>query len=230
MPAHSYSCDPPMRKAPQSELDISVERNLSNFADNYRTKDDTSKNSIVNRNSSNFKSSHSMQNIYEVKNNFSINTNNEFDQNSILQPEKAHLLDDVGKITIHQKGKSEVDLKDVIGNIWTDRVETVRPDCYMHLKKANDISDGPSLSEMHSNLSEKSNNSLSFKNSNGTIKSPRNKSSNLISHLVNGSKTLPKRTKFDLERTSLNKGKSIFVSTKHIDISPSKYSFTNLAN
>ncbi|GJQ86512.1 CYLD [Trypoxylus dichotomus] len=217
--AHDYTADSPIKNSPQSELDASVERNLSKFTENYRAKDDASNNSISNKTSNNFRTSHSMQNIYDIKNQISINTTNDFDQNSILQPEKTHLINDVRKMAIYQKMKSEVDLKDVIGNIWSDRVETVKPNSYAHLRRDGGLPDNPALLEMQSSPIENFNSSLSIKNGNGIVKSPRNKSSNPISHLVNGSKTVPKKTKYNLERTS-NKEKNTFLSTKSINISP----------
>lgn len=162
-----------------------------------------------------------MQNIYEVKNQFSINTNNDFDQNSMLQPEKTNLIHDTSKIIVHQKLKADVDLKDVIGNIWAD---AIRPVSYTHHKKGSDLPDNSVVLETQTNL-DKLNNVTTARNGNVIFKSPRNKSPNPLSHLRNGSKTLPKKTKYSCERTSLNKDRGVFVSTKSIDISPSKYLF-----
>ncbi|KAK9686915.1 CAP-Gly domain [Popillia japonica] len=214
--ANDYSCDPPIKKGPHSELDASVERNLSNFTENYKLKDDASKTNISNKTSNTVRTSHSMQNIYEVKNQFSINTNNDFDQNSMLQPEKTNLIHDTSKIIVHQKLKADVDLKDVIGNIWAD---AIRPVSYTHHKKGSDLPDNSVVLETQTNL-DKLNNVTTARNGNVIFKSPRNKSPNPLSHLRNGSKTLPKKTKYSCERTSLNKDRGVFVSTKSIDISP----------
>lgn len=218
MIAGDYSSNGCAKKTPQSELDASVERNLTNFTDNYRIKNDMPKNGVSNK-INNFRVSHSMQNIYEIKNESSINTNNDFDQNSILQPENTQLLKDAGKIVVHQKVKSEVDLKDVIGSMWTDSVENMRPNTFGHIRNVYESSNDR-LYETQSNLTDKSNNYRNSKNSN--VKTSRNKSSNLISHLANSSKTLPKPAKFNMERMPVNKEKGVFVSTKNIDLSTSK--------
>ncbi|XP_022918695.1 ubiquitin carboxyl-terminal hydrolase CYLD isoform X2 [Onthophagus taurus] len=238
MPQHYENETSPVTKRPLTEYEETVARNLSGFTDSTRSKETRG---ISARNPNFFRTSHSMQNLSETNNftinsnkqnsssitqnnqtttinsyNQSVNSNNEFDQNMLLQPDKTHLIDDktMSHISSNHKTKSEIDLKDVIAGIWSETTEPVQPHYYSDLKQL-----CKQTGDAKSTLSDKSygsyNNTLSK-----TSSSARNKSLNPLSHIVNGSKTLPKKTKYNLDRVQNKDNKSVFVSTKHVEILP----------
>lgn len=220
MPQYEFASEKVSNKGTLTELEASAVKNLSHFADSSRTNDARG---IPSRNSSFFRTSHSMQNLYESNSSLSLNANNDFDQNTILQPEKTHLISDKNissaQITSNHRIKSEIDLKDVIGNIWADTPDCVGTNSHFHLK----LSDYSDSNDVNSTLSDKTNGSLN----NTMSKSPRNKSANPLSHIVNGSKTLPRKNKFNLDRIH-NREKNVFVTTKHVEIIPSKLLYLTL--
>ncbi|XP_050295821.1 ubiquitin carboxyl-terminal hydrolase CYLD isoform X2 [Anthonomus grandis grandis] len=136
----------------------------------------------------NMRNSLSLQNILDVDT-MSINTNNDFDQNTIIQPDRSHLMN-AEKI----KNKSEMDLHDLIGGIpWTN-AEPANQESYTNLRKNLDKNDN--IKEKYSPLLNR-NSTLS---SNGTLlRSPRNKSANPISHLMEGTGTTKKSKFYNLD-------------------------------
>ncbi|CAG9769168.1 unnamed protein product [Ceutorhynchus assimilis] len=131
----------------------------------------------------NMRNSVSLQNILEVDGG-SINTNNDFDQNTIIQPDRSHLMN-----TEKIKNKSEVDLHDLIGHPWGNS-DATKAESYTNLRKSLDRNDN--IKEKYSPLLNR-NSTIS---SNGTLsKSPRIKSIIPINHLLEGTGTM-KKSKF----------------------------------
>lgn len=60
-----------------------------------------------------------------------INPNNDFDQNTVIQPEKTHLMPEQRKV----KNKSEMDLIDVIGGSWSGNADILNLDSFSNIKK-----------------------------------------------------------------------------------------------
>lgn len=140
-----------------------------------------------------FRTSLSLQNILDPSEDYSVNTNNDFDQNSVLQPEKTYLLRDADKHAAvgNNKTKSEVDLIDAIGGTWAGSTDQKQLESFANLRK---------------NLDKNENvNNYRSSYTNGVSKNSRNKSLDIISHLVEGSKTLPKKAK--LLQESITNGK-----------------------
>ncbi|ENN80893.1 hypothetical protein YQE_02682, partial [Dendroctonus ponderosae] len=199
----------PPKPSQVPELDNLMRQNLSNLTNGalekpareeivtkygeYSKKLSTpAKNTQLNHN---LKSSLSLQNILEVEGG-TVNTNNDFDQNTIIQPDRSQLMN-VEKL----KNKSDMDLYDLIGNSWTNG-ELVKPDTYSSLRKKLDKNDN--IKETYNSLS----NSNSTLSSNGTLtKSSRNKSMNPLTHLLDNGGTL-KKSKFytDGLENGLDKG------------------------
>lgn len=136
-----------------------------------------------NQRSYNMRNSLSLQNIVDVDV-ASVNTNNDFDQNTMIQPDRSQLMN-----SEKLKNKSEMDLHDIIGTSWLGS-EPSKPESYANLRKNLDKNDN--IKEKYSPLSNR-NSTIS---SNGSLsRSPRNKSLNPISHFVEGTGTL-KKSKF----------------------------------
>lgn len=162
-----------------TDLDVQLRKNIlcfegENKLDKPRQLTDSKKT---------FKTSLSLQNISDA---FSVNTNNDFDQNTILQPEKTQLLLKVGE---KKTNKNEVDLIDTIGGIWSGTTEQDKLPSYSNLKKTL-FSD----KAMHSN-------------SNTT---DRNSSYRTTLTKTLGSKTMPKKTKLHSKENSSPSRKSNF--------------------
>lgn len=148
--------------------------------------------------SSSFRTSVSLQNISD---DYSVNTTNDFDQNSVIQPEKTYLIRDTNKHTVgNNKTKSEVDLIDAIGGTWAGSTDQKQLESFSNLRK---------------NLDKNENvNNYRSSYTNGVNKNSRNKSLDIISHLVEGSKTLPRKAK--LLQESITNGKESKKEEKHI--------------
>ncbi|CAH2002790.1 unnamed protein product [Acanthoscelides obtectus] len=141
----------------------------------YSNKTLTSTNKPV----SGLRNSLSLQDIVE---NTSVNTNNDFDQNTIIQSDKTHLTNEQRKI----KNKSEMDLIEVIGGTWSGSTDSKTLESFSDLKKNLDKNDN--LKEKYSQSQYKSN-----------TWSKRNKSVNLLSHFIDShhsSNTLKRTAKF----------------------------------
>lgn len=193
-----------------TDIDECIERNVSRI--NIRSSDDIPEKphheEIVTRymdypktrteetnRSSYFRTSVSLQNILDPTEDYSVNTNNDFDQNSVIQPDKTYLIRDVG----NNKIKSEVDLIDAIGGTWAGTTEQKQLESFANLRKTLD----------------KNENVNNYRSSytNGINKNSRNKSLDIISHLVEGSKTLPRKAK--LLQESITNGKDSRKEEKH---------------
>ena len=204
------------KKSSVTDLDASAEKNISHFSNNFKDINMTSKNLPINRTSNYFKSSRSMQDICEANSKPTVNTNNDFDQNTILQPDKSQLITNnhnVAQVKVTNNKKSDVDLTDVIGDMWTKMTDSSpSKNSLAHLKR----------SSLDMNLKSHSGEKSTGLILNNDIKTMRNKSANPISHIINGSKTVPRKRKCNQERQQLTKDTNMFVSTKNIDIFPSK--------
>lgn len=143
--------------------------------------------------SSYFRTSLSLQNILDPMEDYSVNTNNDFDQNSVIPPDKTYLIRETNKHAVgNNKTKSEMDLIDAIGGSWAGSTDQKQLESYSNLRKNFD-----------SKNESVNNNRSSYIN--GVSKNSRNKSMDIISHLVEGSKTLPRKTK--LLQESITNGK-----------------------
>lgn len=140
-----------------------------------------------------FRTSLSLQNILDPMEDYSVNTNNDFDQNSVIPPDKTYLIRETSKHAVgNNKTKSEMDLIDAIGGSWAGSTDQKQLESYSNLRKNFD------------SKSESVNNNRSSY-TNGVSKNSRNKSMDIFSHLVEGSKTLPRKTK--LLQESITNGK-----------------------
>lgn len=159
-----------------------------------------------NKTSAYFRTSLSLQNILDPTEDYSVNTTNDFDQNTVIQPDKSYLIKDGNKpVTTNNKTKSEVDLIDTIGGIWGGTTDQKQLESFTNLRK--NIDKNENMSNYRSSYS------------NGVSKNSRNKSLDIFSHLVEGSKTLPRKAK--LLQESITNGKEARKEEKH----PSKYSY-----
>lgn len=155
----------------------------------------------ANRNISKVRTSVSLQNIVDSTPSFSINTTNDFDQNSIIQPDKTHLIHEASnrKSILSSKNKSEIDLIDAIGGSWAGSTDPKQLESFLNLKRNVDKSETPEYRNSYSNA----------------LYNTRNKSMNIISHVVEGSKTVPRKSK--LLQENISNGK------KHEENGLSKY-------
>lgn len=120
----------------------------------------------------------SLQNIMaSTSSNGTINTTNDFDQNTIIQPDSTYLIKETSRGTphfAHSRHKSEVDLV------------------------ATNASKGISTTHVDSTVKKKldKNDHAEFRHSyNYLPKNSRNKSANIFSHMMDGTKTLPGKSK-----------------------------------
>lgn len=152
--------------------------------------------------SSYFRTSLSLQNILNPSDDYSVNTTNDFDQNTLIQPDKAYLIRDESKHAVaNNKTKSEVDLIDAIGGSWAGTTDQKQLESFANLRK--------NLDSKNENV----NNNYRSTYTNGVNKNSRNKSLDIISHLVEGSKTLPRKAK--LLQESITNGKDSKKEEKH---------------
>ncbi|CAH1138030.1 unnamed protein product [Phyllotreta striolata] len=189
--AYARNGSSPKQPAP-TDLDIFFERNLHSIMNNMR--DEKPKNEEIvtkygeystkkfttnsNKNSSStfLRNSLSLQNMLDI-NNGTVNTNNDFDQNTVIQPEKTVLM----KKT---RNNAETDLIDVIGGKWSGTTEKKHLDEFSKSMKKLDKNDN--IKETKEKPAIIENNTLTR----------RNKSVNPILHLLEGSGTLKKNSKF----------------------------------
>ncbi|XP_072377151.1 ubiquitin carboxyl-terminal hydrolase CYLD [Diabrotica undecimpunctata] len=175
----------PSAPPPQSDLDILVEKNLYSITNGMNEEkpkyeeivtkygEYPTKKFATNKHTNNtyLRSSLSLQNMMDI-NNSSVNTNNDFDQNTVIQPEKTTLM---------KKPKdTEIDLIDVIGGKWSGTTDRKQLDDFTGSMRKLDKNDN--VKEKYVNYVE--NNTLSR----------RNKSSNPLHHLLDGSSTFKKST------------------------------------
>lgn len=133
-----------------------------------------------------FKTSVSLQNISDS---FSVNTNNDFDQNTVLQPDNLQLLNKQLKPIEKKINKNEVDLIEAIGGIWAGTTDQDKLPSYANLKKA--LNNEKSI---HSNATERNS---SFRTT-------------ITKNFNNGSKTLPKKSKLLNKESNSPTSKSNF--------------------
>lgn len=129
----------------------------------------------------------SLQNMLDVEN-MSVNTNNDFDQNTVIQPDKAYLMNDQKKIRTKSeidwkmKNKSEVDLVDIIGGSWSGATDPKELEKFGSLKKNLDKND---------NIKEK----ISYmENGNTNTLTKRNRSMNPLLHFLDSSNSVKRNT------------------------------------
>lgn len=167
------------------------------------------------KSSSYIRTSLSLQNMLDVDN-VSINTNNDFDQNTVIQPDKTFLMPDQKKIKtksendIKLRNKSEVDLVEIIGGTWAGTTDSKELEKFGSLKKNLDKNDN--IKEKYSSMENGHSNTLT----------KRNKSINPLTHLLDGNNSLKKNTaKFytDLEENAKNGSNN---SLKKLDNAKSK--------
>lgn len=123
----------------------------------------------------NSRNSRSLQNILDVDS-MTVNTNNDFDQNTVIQPDRTYLMPDMER---KSRNKSEIDLIDVIGS-WSGTTDSTQLQQFSNLKKGLDKNDNIKEKYVHVE-----NNTLNR----------RNKSINPLSHLLEGNNSL-RRSKF----------------------------------
>lgn len=167
--------------------------------------------------SSYIRTSLSLQNMLDVDN-VSVNTNNDFDQNTVIQPDKTYLMSDQKKIRnkcevdVKIKNKSEVDLADIIGSSWAGTTEAKELEKFGSLKKRLDKTDD--IKEKYSHI-ENGHNTLSR----------RNKSLNPLIHFLDNNNTLKRRStaKFYTDYIENNQDQTLIPNGKQ-ENSKSKFS------
>lgn len=185
--SYSSICNGSIPKSQPSDLDTYSEKNIQSMMNNMNEEkpkyeeivtkygEYPTKKFSTNKSTGNtyLRNSLSLQNMLDL-NNATINTNNDFDQNSVIQPEKTILM---------KKPKSNVesDLIDVIGGKWSGSTDRKQLEDFSKSMKRLDKNDN--IKEKHTVIE---NNTLSR----------RNKSVNLLHHIIDGSGTLKKNSKF----------------------------------
>ncbi|KAJ8947473.1 hypothetical protein NQ318_009776 [Aromia moschata] len=178
-----------------SDLDLCLEKNLSSIANGIDirphheeivTKYGESRHAVPQKLSTEYKrqsmpiknarNSRSLQNILDVDK-ITVNTNNDFDQNTVIQPDKTYLVADSQK---KGKNKSEIDLIEIIGGTWSGSTDSKQLESFSNFKKTLDKND---------NIKEKY-----VPTENNTF-GRRNKSMNPLSHLTSNN-TLKRTAKF----------------------------------
>lgn len=135
--------DPPQLPPTKSVLDDYVQRNISDIIENGKLKNEN----IVTKyqeyipkkpppNNTYLRHSMSLQNL-DVDS--VTNTNNDFDQNTIIQPDKSHLIEDPTKK--YKVNKSEVDLIEVIGGSWSGSSDQKELETFSNIRKNFDRND-----------------------------------------------------------------------------------------
>lgn len=147
----------------------------------------------INKYTPRVRTSLSLQNILDPMESFSVNTNNDFDQNSIIQPDSAYLMNKNVNVGMNNK-KPQTYLIDSNGDFWGENGDfwdenggTKQSDSSVTLRK------NINRNENHSDFRS------SYKN---VPKSTRNRSTNVFSHIESGSKTLPRKSKLLQENIS----------------------------
>lgn len=151
----------------------------------------SAENGVANKLSNNFKTSLSLQDILEPANNLTVNTNNDFDQNTIIQPDDTYLVHEMRKNTNlveNNKHKSEIDLIEAIGGSWAGTTDSKDLWSYTNLKRNLEKPQKNDCTNYNDKVVQSTLNNV-------VLKTPRNKSVNPVSHLVNGSKTVPRKSK-----------------------------------
>ncbi|RZB73458.1 CAP GLY domain containing protein, partial [Asbolus verrucosus] len=161
-----------------TDLDLCLEKNVSSLLGNdSKPKNEEivtrfgeySKSNLPPKSSTYLRNSLSLQNILETDT-VTANSNNDFDQNSIIQPDKSHLIGDK-KARI----KSEIDLSDIIGGVWHGASDTKELEKFSNLNRTLERNDGDRNGHRENSRAN------------------RNKSANILSHFYDS--TLPKRNK-----------------------------------
>lgn len=119
------------------------------------------------------RNSHSLQNILDLGSN-GANSNNDFDQNTIVQTDKIQLINEK-----KAKMKSELNLSDLIGSTWHGASDSKELEKFSNLNKT---------LERDNRYYHHNNN-----NNNNKDRNSRNRSANVLSHFYDS--TLPKRNK-----------------------------------
>ncbi|EFA04206.1 Ubiquitin carboxyl-terminal hydrolase CYLD-like Protein [Tribolium castaneum] len=144
-----------------TDLDLYLEKNVSSFSKSNHEEIVTKfgeypQENMPPKTTTYLRNSLSLQNILDTECS-SGNSNNDFDQNTIIQPDKSHLINEK-----KAKMKSEINLSDMIGNSW------------------HGATDAKELQKF-SNLNQ----TLDRPEKNGQ-KNNRNKSANILSHFYDG--------------------------------------------
>lgn len=155
-----------------TNLDIELQKNMLSLEPTKRDRENVAdKQKQLSDGKTTFKTSVSLQNINDP---VSVNMNNDFDQNSILQPDNLQLLKKQLKPVEKKMNKREVDLIESIGGFWSGSTEQDKLPSYTNLKKALNIDNN-----IHSNTTDRH---TSYRTT-------------LTKNFSNGSKTLPKKSK-----------------------------------
>lgn len=212
---YSDDSDPPPK--PVSNLDLSIENmfSLMNLHDGKPKNEEIitkygeypKKLTTPMKSSTYIRPSLSLQNMLQVDS-LSVNTNNDFDQNTVIQPDKTYLMPDQKKIrnssaiNITVKNKSDVELAEIIGGSWAGTTDTKELEKFGRLKKNLDKNDN--IKEKYSHLENGNNNTLG----------KRNKSVNPLSHFLESNNTLKKHTAKFYTDTENNKDETMMPSRK----------------
>lgn len=153
---------------------------------------------VSNKNTACVRTSLSLQNILDLNEGYSVNTNNDFDQNTIIQPDSAYLMRRNANSSTNSGSKTEVDLIDMIGGFWGDNPDSKQADSFVNLRKS--VKSDSHHSEIRNSY-------------NNIPKNMRNRSTNVFSHIIeSGSKTLPRKSKL-LQENVTNGENGISIST-----------------
>jgi hypothetical protein len=163
-----------------SDLDRFLEKNVSGLSMNdskpkyeeivTKFGEYSQKAGLPPKNSTYLRNSLSLQNILDTEC-LTANSNNDFDQNSIIQPDRSQLINEK-----KAKMKSEMDLSDIIGASWHGATDA------KELEKFSNLNRTLGKNENHERNGHRE-----------TSRANRNKSANILSHFYDS--TLPKRNK-----------------------------------
>lgn len=209
----SESSPPPQ---PVSNLDLSIQHNMFSLINSHDGKPKNEdiitkygeypKKHVTSKPPSSIRPSLSLQNMLEVGN-VSVNTNNDFDQNTVIQPDKTYLMPDQKRIRnksdsdYKTKPKPDVDLGDIIGGSWAGATDRRDLEKFGSLKQHLDKNENIKVKYSH----------MENGNSN-TLR--RNKSMNPLSHLLDSGSLKKNTAKFYTDFIENNIDESIAPSRK----------------
>lgn len=188
IPKDVYNEEEKLMTSMVTDLDVQLQKNMLLLEGDKNNKPD--KPLQLSDIKKTFKTSISLQ---DISDSFTVNTNNDFDQNTILQPDNMQLLNQQLKAADKKTTKNEIDLMDTIGNIWMGTNDQEKLPSYSNLKKTlnND-------KILHSNTTERE-----------KYPSYRTTITKALGN-TNVSKTLPKKTKLNNKENSSPSRKSNF--------------------
>lgn len=222
----------PSPPKPQSNLDLSIESNMFSLMNLNEGKPKNEeiitkygeypkKLTTPSKPTNYIRASLSLQNMLDVGN-ITVNTNNDFDQNTVIQPDSTYLMPDQKKtkgkieLDVKIKNKSDVDLAEIIGGSWAGTTDSKELEKFGSLKKNLDKNDN--LKEKYSHIENGGSNTLTR----------RNKSLNPLTHFLDSNNTLKKNTaKFYTDFVENNKDESNMTIRKQENVK-SKSNFSIL--